>query len=116
MMTYYCMEDCEIASINRESYIRIVEKAVKRDFLGRIQFLKSFKIFTPMSQTQLEILLYHVKLIEFNRGKVIFKHGDKPDGVYLIQEGAFELTRPGQLQNQAEKLVDKMNVDPMAKF
>ena len=97
-MTYLCVEDCEIASINRESYIRIVEKAVKRDFLGRIQFLTSFKIFTSMSQTQLENLLYHVKLIEFNRGRTIFKHGDKPDGVYLIQEGAFELSRPGQIQ------------------
>jgi len=69
-----------------------------------------------MTQTQLENLLYQVKLINFERGKVVFKNGEKPDGVYLIQEGAFELTRPGELRSHAEKLVNSLNVDPMAKF
>ena len=69
-----------------------------------------------MSQTQLENLLYHVKLISFDRGNVVFKKGDKPEGVFLIQEGSFELSRPGKLQSHAEKMVDGMNVDPMAKF
>lgn len=36
LATYVCTEDCEIASLNRESYVRIVEKAVKRDLLGRV--------------------------------------------------------------------------------
>ena len=65
---------------------------------------------------QLEKLLYHVKLQTYERGKVIYKVGDRPDGVYLIQEGAFELSRPGMLKLQADKLVDSMKVDPMAKF
>lgn len=69
-----------------------------------------------MSQNQLESLLYHVKLINFERGRTVYKAGDKPDGVYLIQEGAFELTKPGQIHQKAEKIVEKMNVDPMAKF
>lgn len=92
-----CTEDCEIASLNRESYVRIVEKAVKRDLLGRVQFLKSFRILSDMSQTQLENLLFHLKLVEYNRGQTIFSSGDKPDGVYLIQEGSFELSKPGNL-------------------
>jgi len=36
LVTYLCSEDCEIAVLTRESYQRIVEKAVKRDVLGRI--------------------------------------------------------------------------------
>ena len=32
LVTYQCMENCELASINRELYLRVVEKAVKRDF------------------------------------------------------------------------------------
>ena len=49
LVTYQCLVPCEIASFNRESYMRIVEKAVKRDFMGRIQFLKSFKVLSTMS-------------------------------------------------------------------
>ena len=84
LCAYLCVEPCEIASVNRESYTRIVEKAVKRDFQGRVQFLKSFRILETMSQTQLENLLYHVKLMNFERGRTVFKAGDKPDGVYLV--------------------------------
>ena len=84
LCAYLCVEPCEIASVNRESYTRIVEKAVKRDFQGRVQFLKSFRILETMSQTQLENLLYHVKLINYERGRTVFKAGDKPDGVYLV--------------------------------
>lgn len=57
-----------------------------------------------------------MKLVNFERGTRVYKHGEKPDGVYLIQEGSFELTRPGQISAEAEKAVEKMNVDPMAKF
>ena len=49
-MTYLCTEDCEIATLTRESYSRIVEKAVKRDVSGRVQFLKEFKILSKMGQ------------------------------------------------------------------
>lgn len=36
VVTVQCVEDCEVASITREAYVRIVEKAVKRDLQGRI--------------------------------------------------------------------------------
>ena len=85
--------------------------------MGRIQFLKSFKALSSLSQTQLEKLLFHVKLVEFDRGVTVFKEGDKPDGVYLIQNGSFELSRAGKLFKNSEKIVDDMkSVDPMAKF
>ena len=49
LVIYQCQEHCDLAVINRESYVRIVEKAVKRDFMGRIQFLKSFKALSSLS-------------------------------------------------------------------
>ena len=50
LVTYQCVEDCELISLNRESYTRVLEKAVKRDFQGRIQFLKSFRALSEMTQ------------------------------------------------------------------
>ena len=49
LVMYQSIEDSDLAVINRESYVRIVEKAVKRDFIGRIQFLKTFKALQSLS-------------------------------------------------------------------
>ena len=116
LVTYQCTTDCEIASLSKETCVRILEKAVKRDFQGRIAFLKQFRVLSEMTQNQLESLLYHLKLMHFNRGQTIFSIGDKPEGIYLIQEGSFELSKPGNMHDCHEKIVDAMKVDPMAKF
>ena len=88
-------------SLTREVYSRVIEKAVKRDLLSRIAFLKSFPIFKNMSMTALERLLLYTKMMVVQRGKVFYRVGDKPDGVYLIKEGAFELSAPAPI-NQHE--------------
>lgn len=36
LITYQCAEDCEIVSLSKETCVRILEKAVKRDFQGRV--------------------------------------------------------------------------------
>lgn len=42
--------------------------------------------------------------------------GDKPDGVYLIKEGAFEVTRPTNINQMNSERLAKMNIDPIAKI
>lgn len=37
------------------------------------------------------------------RGKVIYKVGDLPDGIFLVQSGAFEVTVPAGLDKLALK-------------
>ena len=114
--TALCTEDTVIVSLSKEIYNRVLEKAVKRDLLGRISFLKNFAIFQNMQQTSLERLLLFMKLKVVQRGKVIYKVGQKPDGVYLIQDGAFELSAPAPLMQHADDNVNRYNIDPMAKF
>lgn len=77
--------------------MRVVDRAVKRDILNRIAFLKEFRIFNNTPQNKLETLLSNSKLISVNRGKAMYKVGDKPDGIYLIKEGSFEITRPSKI-------------------
>ena len=43
--TALCTEPTVAVSLSKEVYNRVLEKAVKRDLLGRIAFLKSFAIF-----------------------------------------------------------------------
>ena len=103
-------------SLTREVYSRVIEKAVKRDLLSRIAFLKSFPIFKNMSMTALERLLLYTKMMVVQRGKVFYRVGDKPDGVYLIKEGAFELSAPAPINQHEDSNVNRYNIDPMAKF
>ena len=85
--TALCTEDTVLVSLSREVYSRVIEKAVKRDLLNRIAFLKSFTIFQSMSMTALERLLLFTKMMVVQRGKVFYKVGDKPDSWDLITSG-----------------------------
>ena len=102
--------------LSKEDYIKIVEKAVKRDLTNRVAFLKEFRIFKNAQQNKLEQLLSHVKLITVSRGTVMYRVGDKPDGVYLIKEGSFEVTMPTNINSMNSERLEKMNIDPIAKI
>ena len=69
-----------------------------------------------MSHTQIEKLLYFLEPIECSRGKIIFKVGDKPEGVYFIQDGSFEVSVPTNLHLKAENASDKFTLDAGSKF
>ena len=69
-----------------------------------------------MSISALEKLLMFTKMIVVQRGKIFYRVGDRPDGVYLIKEGAFELTAPAPISQHEEDNVNRYNIDPMAKF
>ena len=58
-----CTEATVTVSLAKEIYNRVLEKAVKRDLLGRIAFLKSFAILQNMPQTSLERLLLFARLM-----------------------------------------------------
>lgn len=102
--------------LNKETYIKIVEKAVKRDITNRTAFLREFRIFKSAQQNKLEQLLAHAKLITVSRGSVMYRVGDKPDGVYLIKEGSFEVTKPTNINLLNSERLEKMNIDPIAKI
>ncbi len=51
-----------------------------------------------------------------NRGTVMYKVGDKPDGIYLIKEGSFEMSRPSLVAKQTTDRLQAMNIDPIAKL
>lgn len=115
-MTAHCYQKVELVSLSKDNYQKLIEKSVKRDIQCRITFLKSFRIFQNMSTTQLEKLLSQVELRTVRRGKVMFKIGDKTDGVYLIQDGSFEVTKPKSIMNDVNSTAEKLRMDPMMRF
>jgi len=91
--------DSVLLSLKNEVYQKIVDRAVRRDMQNRVDFFREYRIFKNCTAHKLEELLEHTKMLTINRGTVMYKFGDKPDGVYLIREGWFEVTRPSRLQS-----------------
>lgn len=89
---------------------------MKRDIQTRVDFLKEFRIFKNCTASKLEQLLSHSKLMKVNRGMVMYKVGDKPDGVYLIKQGAFEVSHPTTVIQHSNEKLAVMNIDPIAKI
>lgn len=69
-----------------------------------------------MSPYQLEKLLVFLKPIDCSRGKVLFKQGEASNGIYLIQEGCFEVSIPGNIDSRAEKQAKNYIIDDGTKF
>lgn len=79
-------------------------------------FLREFRIFKHCSASNLEYLMEHTRMLNVKRGTVMYKCGDALDGVYLIKDGWFEVTRPARLQGQEEHWLEQKNIDPIAKI
>ena len=46
----------------------------------------------------------------------MYKVGDKPDGIYLIKEGSFEVSKPSMMGKKTTDRLQAMNIDPIAKL
>jgi len=116
-VTALSMDDnTELLCMSSDIYNRMIEKAVKKDIQARVNYLQGFRIFKQLSVHQLEKLLYYLTPIDCMRGKVIYKIGDKPDGIFLVQSGAFEVSMPAGLDRIAEKESGNFIMDAGAKF
>ena len=55
-------------------------------------WLKKTELFQDLDETQLNILLSHSKVETFSEGKIIFRQGDEAIHLYILIEGAVDLT------------------------
>lgn len=91
--TIYWREECYFATLNRDDYQKNIGKAQKKKIEEKTTFLQSFRIFSHFTLQTLQKLTYYIEEIKFNLGQIIYKQGDEPDGVYLVKEGEFEMTK-----------------------
>ena len=56
------------------------------------EWLKKTELFKTLSESQLNILLSHSSVESFPEGKTIFNQGEKAVRIYVLVEGAVDLT------------------------
>ena len=50
-------------------------------------------IFYLLSEDEKEELQHHISLSHYKKNEFVFKEGDKPDGLYIIESGQAEVSR-----------------------
>ncbi len=56
------------------------------------EWLKRTELFEALEEPQLKALLLHASVESFPEGKIIFNQGEKADRLYVLVEGAVDLT------------------------
>ncbi|CDW73238.1 cyclic nucleotide-binding domain containing protein [Stylonychia lemnae] len=105
--TIVCAEDTDLAVLDKNNYERVVGKALRRKVNEKVEFLQQFRILSHINETQVQRLTYYLKEVKFNRGHVVYKIGQKVDGIYFIKEGEFELIREINVHKQMESYIAK---------
>ncbi len=103
--TITCLEPTDLAVMDKQSYEKVVGKALKRKIQEKVQFLKQFRILSHIPETQLQRLIYYLQEIKINRGRVMFQTGQATDGLYLVKQGSFELNRDINMKKQVDEFL-----------
>lgn len=76
-----------------KDFENIIGEAVRKDFEARTSVLVNIPAFKHLTKKTLEKLTYNMKEIKLCKDSILFKEGDQSDGLYLIKEGEYEITK-----------------------
>lgn len=70
----------------------------REDFMSnksfpKVSYLRKFKVFSHLQSKSLKKLSLYLFERQVPMNKIIYKEGDPPDGLYLIDNGEFEFTK-----------------------
>ena len=62
------------------------------EFRGLARMAGSLEFFAPFKGTELELLLSHIQLYDFERGEAMFKPGDPASALFILYQGGVRIT------------------------
>lgn len=62
-------------------------------------FLIHFPFFDRLSRDELDLVANHIRIVELDPEEVLFKEGDKGDGVFFIVEGELDVIKEPRSRN-----------------
>ncbi|QWR77182.1 Crp/Fnr family transcriptional regulator [Candidatus Magnetomonas plexicatena] len=76
----------------------------------RLEDLKNQVLFESLDDSELQVVLGMLKVVEFSKGAFIFQENDPTKGIYLIHSGKIEIKRKLQLDTKSKMLVMLRNI------
>ena len=91
--TVKTLTDCSLLEITYSAYQEVLKEIQTKNIHNVCEKLREFSIFSKCPLTFLQLIYYSVQIIEVKKGDWIYRENDEVDGIYLIYEGSFEITK-----------------------
>lgn len=91
--TIVCLSDCDVVTLNRQDYKKILEKIDDKILEFDLKFLKAMPYFSKWSQSMLRKLHSCFQKIRVMKDHVVIKEGVTCEYLYMVKSGIFELSK-----------------------
>ena len=88
-MSAFCKTECHLITLNKEIFKKYLEDKITKIELEKKKYIFSFfKNFSNIPNIRLEkFVLNNVQTLFYRKNKIIYKEGEKNNGLYLIYKG-----------------------------
>ena len=88
-MSAFCKTECHLITLNKEIFKKFLEdKITKIEVEKKLYIFSFFKHFSNIPNIRLEkFVLNNIQTLFYRRNKIIYKAGEKNNGLYLIYRG-----------------------------
>ncbi|CDW71386.1 UNKNOWN [Stylonychia lemnae] len=113
--TIICKEDCMFATLDRQSYDKVLKKIQQNQLNLNIKFLQSIPFFSKWTKNSVAKFSYYFEKKQFRRNQIVYREGDQCLSVYLVIKGEFEVKKKVKNQSTQRELFDMMEFLPQKK-
>lgn len=100
-----CSQDSVFATINKESYQKVLSKIEKQEKEGFIEFIRQIPFISHWSKNLLGKLKYSMDVMEYHRGQKIITEGEPSTYIYIVKTGEYELVK--NMENRDKEIKNK---------
>lgn len=97
--TIICKEDCHFAVLEKDDFRRILKSAEEKKLLEEMNFFASLYIFKNWNFNLVKMLYVNTQTKSFRLNEFVYEEDEESEGVYILQNGTFIVTKRLVLQN-----------------
>lgn len=91
--TCIAAESTLLAVLTKKDYENILAAHAIAKKNELVKFLRSFEFFNHMSKQALLKIYENFEKKVYHRGNTVYKEGDRPNGIWLVTSGEFEMIK-----------------------
>lgn len=91
--TIITLEDTHFALLEKESFNKIMAKALRDKFTEQVTFLTAFPFLANLTRITKEKLCFMMKSTKYTLGQIVISEGEELNNIYLVESGEFEVSK-----------------------
>jgi len=98
--TIICLEDTHFATLEKEDFIKVEGKNLRKKYAKDVEFLSKFTFLEDLTRKTKQKICYPMITQNFVLNQKLFSEGDPVKYIYFLEEGEFEVTKTHYIKNQ----------------